>query len=159
MGVNINQEQLNKFLAKGHTVKASRSVAESIDTQLAKIAAKIPVSNGVNRNAMQTLSKDDPYRSQAERDYATLLDSGDIPDIARWKYEGIGLYLPDWKWFRPDFYIVLTSGDLLCHEIKGRGKYAVTDKGKAKYLDAKRLYPEYRWKMIQRTGDGWQQIM
>lgn len=30
MSVNINQAQLDKFLAKGHTVKKSRSVAESL---------------------------------------------------------------------------------------------------------------------------------
>ena len=157
MPVKLTNAEITAFIAKGHKVTQGKTVGEA----LAGIAAKLDKPKGiVNRNAMQDRRKYAPYRSKAEQDYADYLQAAkERGEILDWTYESFGIKLPDWGFFYPDFYVVCHEGRKEFHEVKGRGKYAVTDKGKAKYLDAQRLRPEFTWRMIQRTDDGWQQIL
>ena len=102
----------------------------------------------------------DRYKSNSERMYAELLESERTEGlIERWAYEPMGLRLPGWGIYWPDFLVIFSNGKMEFREIKGRGKYAVRDKARAKCLDAKRIYPQFRWKMIQRIDIGWNQIL
>jgi len=139
----------------------SKSVGEKMQAEREEETKKQP--------KYQKRHTDDPYKSDAEREYAKLLDaSRDIkfadgtphPDsVVRWLYEGMAFRLPDWGVYWPDFMIELFNGRIEFREIKGRGKYAVRDKAKAKFLDARRLFPQFGWKMIQRTSGGWDEIL
>ena len=158
MTARMSEAEGKALIAKmGSRVTASKTVGEA----LRDIAAKIP-AKAVNRNAMQKRSKEDRYKSDVEREYALCLhgDMHDgLTDIVRWGYEPIGLRLPDWGIFWPDFAVWYPDESLEFREIKGRGKYALTDKAKAKFLDARRLFPSFTFRMIQRTADGWKDIL
>jgi hypothetical protein len=97
----------------------------------------------------------DRYKSDREREYAEVLDAELAAGrIVRWSYEAVKLFLPDWGWYAPDFYVAYDCGHLEFREIKGRGKFALRDRGKAKFLDARRIYPEFGWRMIQLQPNG-----
>ena len=159
MPIKMTNAEIAAFIAKGHKVTVGRKVGDA----LAGIAAKIP-TKGINLQKTQQRRDDDPYKSNTERLYAALLaDKQNAPydqrHVVRWAYEPIGLRLPDWGIYWPDFAIWTTTGKLEFHEIKGRGKYAVRDKAKAKFLDARRLFPEFTFRMIARTDSGWIDIL
>jgi hypothetical protein len=99
----------------------------------------------------------DRYRSKTERLYADKL-AWDIKDgvIARWEYEPLKFRLGDGAWYTPDF-AVWTPGGLDLIEIKGG---FVREAARVRFLVAKRLYPEFTWRMIQRKLSGaWLEIL
>jgi len=160
MPIKMTNAEMTAFVAKGHKVTIGRSVGDA----LAQIAEKIPAPKaGINRNAMQERRKDDGYKSKSEREYAARLQAAkDRGDIESWSYESVKFYLPDWGWYTPDFKVVIDNfgrKNVEFREIKGRGKHAVTDKAKAKFLDCRRLNPEFKFRMIQRIDDGWEEIL
>jgi hypothetical protein len=158
--MRLNEREGQALLARvakaGMRITTSKSIAESLE----QIAAK---TGAVNRNAMQKRSKDDPYKSQAERDYAAYLEyERSLGHIERWEYEGIALRIDDGNGktcsFWPDFTVWESrSAPPEFHEIKGKGKYALTPSARVKFLAARRLYPEFIFRCLQ--APNWEPIL
>lgn len=75
-------------------------------------------------------------------------------DVAWWKFEGLKLRLADNTFFTPDFAVMLSNGEMQCHEIKGFW----TDDARVKIKVAAELYP-FRFLALKarakRDGGGW----
>lgn len=114
-----------------------------------------PIRSAVKAVKYQQRVEGDPYKSTAERIYAADLAKWQQAGvIRRWAYEPVKFHLPDWGWYIVDFQVVLADGSMEFIELKGRGKYAIRDRAKAKFLDARRLFPEFTFKMLQWDGEG-----
>ncbi len=107
----------------------------------------------------------DHYKSKTERYYAWELDEQKkAGDISRWEYEALKFRLA-WSQkdgtrgviYTPDFCVWYPDGKLELREIKGG---FIREAARVRYLVAQRLYPEFKWRMIQRTKDGsWVDIL
>lgn len=88
---------------------------------------------------------------QAYEDFLTLRQR--VGEIAWFKFEGLKLRLADNTFYTPDFAVMLTSGEIECHEVKGFW----TDDARVKIKVAADLYP-FRFlafkKRAQRDGGG-----
>ena len=102
----------------------------------------------------------DRYRSKTERQYSMVLEDK-IADkfVARFEYEALTFTLAPCSElggraarFTPDFCVWLRSGKLELHEVKGG---FVREAARVRFLVAKRLYPEFTWRMIQKQRNGW----
>lgn len=93
--------------------------------------------------------------NKAEAAYAADLEllrqSG---DVAWWKFEGLKLRLADNTFYTPDFAVMLSNGEMQCHEIKGFW----TDDARVKIKVAAELYP-FRFYALKprqkKAGGGW----
>ncbi|MEY2875893.1 MAG: hypothetical protein RLZZ373_3264 [Pseudomonadota bacterium] len=56
--------------------------------------------------------------NKAETAYAEVLAGRS--DVAWWKFEGVTLNIAPGVSYRPDFFVMLESGELQVHEVKGR---------------------------------------
>lgn len=78
-------------------------------------------------------------------------------EIAWFKFEGLKLRLADNTFYSPDFFVMLQSGELEVHEVKG-AKAIFTDDAKVKVKVAAEMYP-FAFKVIYplpaKTGRGW----
>lgn len=74
--------------------------------------------------------------------------------VAWFKFEGLKLRLADNTFYTPDFAVMLASGEIECHEVKGHW----ADDARAKIKIAADLYP-FRFIAIKekakRDGGGW----
>ena len=139
----------------------SKSAAECIDELERK---QKQAKAGVNINAMQQRSKDDPFKSDREREYAAVLDAEQAAGlIKRWSYEPMGLRIDDGNGkscvFWPDFGVWNSVWILEFREVKGKSKHALKPAARVKFLAARRLFPEHNFRMIQRTDSGWEEIL
>ena len=77
------------------------------------------------------------------------------PDVAWRKFEGIKLRLADNTFYTPDFAVMLTGGQMECHEVKG-GIWS--DDARVKIKVAASMYP-IRFVAVtraaKRDGGGW----
>lgn len=75
-----------------------------------------------------------------------------------WKFEPISLALADLKTtYRPDFYVVTTSGQIVYFEVKARtkaGKVLLEDAGRVKFKVAASEYPEFRFVVASYSSTG-----
>lgn len=93
--------------------------------------------------------------NQLEVQYALHLEerkrSG---EVAWYKFEALKLRLADNTFYSPDYAVMLTSGELQCHEVKGFWQ----DDARAKIKIAAELYP-FRFfgiqKQAKKHGGGW----
>ena len=93
----------------------------------------------------------DMYKSKTERLYSWELDEQkQAGEIQRWEYEALKFRLADGAWFTPDFCVWI-GGSLELREIKGG---FIREAARVRFLVAKRLYPEFTWRMIQRQKNG-----
>ena len=93
----------------------------------------------------------DGFRSKTERLFAWELDEQQkAGEIERWEYEAIKFRLADGAWFTPDFCVWI-GGHLELREIKGG---FIREAARVRFLVAKRLFPEFTWRMIQRQKSG-----
>lgn len=71
-----------------------------------------------------------------------------------WRFEGIKLRLADNTFYTPDFAVMLSSGELEAHEVKGHWK----DDARAKIKVAAEMFP-FRFIAVQarsrKDGGGW----
>lgn len=78
-------------------------------------------------------------------------------EIAWYKFEGLKLRLADNTFYSPDFFVMLSSGELEVHEVKG-AKGIFTDDARVKVKVAAELYP-FAFKVIYpvpaKAGGGW----
>lgn len=85
------------------------------------------------------------------RDLETLKIAG---DVAWYKFEGFKLRLADNTFYTPDFAVMLSNGELQCHEVKGFWQ----DDARAKIKIAADMYP-FRFfaikKQAKKDGGGW----
>ena len=73
-----------------------------------------------------------------ESEYGALLDQRRTAgEIAWFKFEGLKLRLADNTFYTPDFAVMLASGEIECHEVKGFWQ----DDARAKIKIAADLYP------------------
>ena len=99
------------------------------------------------------------FRSKTEAAYSFQLD-WELKEgtIARYEYESLKFRLADGAWFTPDFAVWMPDGRLELREIKGGG--FVREAARIRFLVAKRLYPEFGWRMITREKhSGWIDIL
>ena len=102
------------------------------------------------------------YRSKTEAIYAMLLRDQLLDgEIRRFEYEALTFTLAAsdkgrGARFTPDFVCWLSSGVLELREIKGG---FVRESARVRFLVAKRLYPEFSWRMIQRKNGTWNDIL
>lgn len=94
--------------------------------------------------------------NKTERAYDGLLQTlHACGDVSWWKFEGVKLRLADNTFFTVDFFVMRSSGQLECHEVKG-GFW--TDDSRVKIKVAASLYP---FKFIaaqplaKANGGGW----
>ncbi len=75
-------------------------------------------------------------------------------EIAWYKFEGMKLRLADNTFYTPDYAVMLSSGEIECHEVKGFWQ----DDARAKIKIAADLYP-FRFIAIKaktkKEGEGW----
>lgn len=75
-------------------------------------------------------------------------------DVAWWKFEGLKLRLADNTFYTPDFAVMLSNGEMQCHEVKGHWQ----EDARVKIKVAAELYP-FRFYAIKarakRDGGGW----
>lgn len=71
-------------------------------------------------------------------------------EVAWYKFEGIKLRLADNTFYTPDFAVMLTSGEIECHECKGFWE----DDARVKIKVAADIYP-FRFIGIKKDKTGW----
>ncbi len=85
------------------------------------------------------------------RDLELLKAAG---DVAWYKFEGLKLRLADNTFYTPDFAVMLSNGEMQCHEVKGFWQ----DDARAKIKIAADMYP-FRFyaitKATKANGGGW----
>ena len=98
----------------------------------------------------------DKYRSKTEAAYSLVLgDELLAGEIVRFEYEAMKFKLADGAWFCPDFCVWVSLGHLELREIKGG---FIREAARVRFLVAKRLYPEFVWRMVQKQGNLWVDI-
>jgi hypothetical protein len=106
----------------------------------------------------------DRYKSKWERLYAEELEARRLAgEILRWEYEPFGIRIDDGQGVRciywPDFAVWEEGKPMIFVELKGRGQFALRPVARAKFLAAKRLYPEFRFKCVQNHNGEWVKIL
>lgn len=82
-----------------------------------------------------------------ERDYGALLEARRIAgEVAWYKFEGLKLRLADNIFYTPDFAVMLSGGEMECHEVKGFWQ----DDARVKIKIAASLYP-FRFIAVKRA--------
>lgn len=94
-------------------------------------------------------------RNKTEAAYEAVLETRKrAGEILWYRFEGIKLRLADNTFYSPDFFVMLASGELEAHEVKG---FFMGD-GKAKVKIAAEMYP-FRFYVIRakakKDGGGW----
>ncbi len=94
--------------------------------------------------------------NSTEADYAKLLEDLRISGhIAWWKFEAIKLKLAENTTYTPDFFVMLSTGELQAHETKGFWR----DDAKVKIKVAASLFP-FKFvaarKKTKKDGGGWE---
>lgn len=96
--------------------------------------------------------------NKTEAAYASLLENRKrAGEVAWYAFEGIKLRLADNTFYSPDFAVMLASGEMECHEVKG-GFWQ--DDSRVKIKVAAGMYP-FRFigvmPLPKKDGGGWKQ--
>jgi hypothetical protein len=122
-------------------------------------AAGLPTKRAVGK-LVQRKVKLDARRKQpgsinkTEAEYQRMLQArADVVWIA---YERIKLKLADNTWYTPDFAVLLDTGMMELHEVKG-GTWRMygNDGGRIKLKVAVDQYPMFRWVVAQKKKGEW----
>lgn len=90
--------------------------------------------------------------NQTEAAYELLLKSQlEAGKVAWYKFEGVKLRLGDNTFYTPDFAVMLASGQMEMHEVKGFWR----DDARAKIKIAADLYPFRFIAVTKARGGGW----
>ena len=61
-----------------------------------------------------------PLQNKTEAGYEqTIKDAITLGDVAWYRFEGLKLRLADNTFYTPDFAVMLSNGQIECHEVKG----------------------------------------
>ena len=90
-----------------------------------------------------------------EQAYADQLEAQKIAGVVAWyRFDAINLRLADHTFYKPDFFVMLATGELEVHEVKGHW----TDDALVKIKVAASMYP-MRFiavrKVSKKDGGGW----
>jgi len=93
--------------------------------------------------------------NKTEKSYTEWLDAQKRMGLILWyKFEGIKLRLADATFYSPDFAVLLNTGEIEIHEVKGYWQ----DDAKVKIKVASELYP-FRFYAVyalpKKQGGGW----
>lgn len=96
-------------------------------------------------------------RNKTEQAYeAVLVARQRAGEVAWFKFEGLKMRLADNTFYTPDYAVMLTSGEIECHEVKGFW----TDDARVKIKVAADLYP-FRFlafrKLSAKAGGGFEE--
>jgi hypothetical protein len=105
-------------------------------------------------------AKLDPKRKQSgrmnktEAEYLRMIEAR--PEVVWVAYERIKLRLADNTWYTPDFAVLLDTGMMELHEVKG-GTWRMygNDGGRIKLKVAVDQYPMFRWVVAQKKKGEW----
>jgi hypothetical protein len=76
--------------------------------------------------------------NSTERDYGALLELRRVAGEVVWyRFEGLKLRLANATFYTPDFAVMLSTGELQCHEVKGHWQ----DDARVKIKVAAEMYP------------------
>ena len=93
--------------------------------------------------------------NKTEAEYANLLESlKQVGKVAWYKFEGIKLRLADDTFYTPDFAVMLSTGEMELHEVKGFWR----DDAKVKIKVAADMYPMQFIavkRQAKKAGGGW----
>lgn len=94
--------------------------------------------------------------NKTEAAYGQLLEHRKYAgEVAWYKFEGVKLRLADNTFYTPDFFVMLTNGQLEAHEVKGHWQ----DDARAKIKIAADMYP-FRFIAVKvkakKHGGGWE---
>ena len=93
--------------------------------------------------------------NKTERAYAERLELlRQAGEIRRWVYEPLRFIMAFKTTYTPDFMVVY-SDHIELHEVKGG---FVRDDAIVKFKVAAKLFPEFRWKMVQWKNKEWKII-
>lgn len=113
-GIRWTEEQLAQHLKKvpAPAVPATRKPSGKPSLNDGNLsAAELPPARGALR---------DLGMNKTEAEYAGMLEERQRRgDVLWWKYEAIALRLADRTFYHPDFVVLLSSGVLEIHEVKG----------------------------------------
>ena len=88
-----------------------------------------------------------------EQQYALHLDLlQHAGEIAAWKFESVKLRIGDRCWYTPDFMVLLPSGKIEFHEVKGFWR----DDARVKIKACAAAYPWFQFVGVQLIGHLWQ---
>jgi hypothetical protein len=127
-------------------------------TVLAVRGTKVPSLGAVDKQkqpeAKPVTQPRGPRRPSAgERAYAEFLTMAQAAGIIQfWKPEPWFLPLADDAKYRPDFFVVLASGQPCMVEIKARHKWMGS---LTKVKVARSLFPEYQWVVLEYASKKW----
>ena len=136
----------NLFRNANATLKASRSRQEPGP-------CPTPARGPERQKAGKPAKRKAPNKTEAE--YARILEAkrqaGEIRAILG--HESVKIHIGEVRcWYTPDFPVILNSGRLEFHEVKGAH---VWDDARVKFQAAKLLYPEFLFVWAQKTKEGW----
>lgn len=84
-----------------------------------------------------------------------IKDAVTLGDVAWYKFEGMKFRLADNTFYTPDFAVMLSNGEMECHEVKGFWQ----DDARAKIKIAAALFP-FRFIAVRplskKAGGGWE---
>lgn len=72
-------------------------------------------------------------------------------EILDYRFDEIGFRLGDNTFYYPDFFVTFPD-HFEIHEVKGG---FIREDSLVKFQAAARLWPQFRWKMHQKTAQGW----
>lgn len=96
--------------------------------------------------------------NDTEAAYSRLLEGKKLTgEVAWYKFEALKLRLADKTFYTPDFAVMLSSGELQCHEVKG-ARAVFMDDARVKIKVAASLYPLRfiaAYPTPKKRGGGW----
>lgn len=116
----------------------SRADLERAGIDVAKLLGKARVAPGDEMN-------------KTERRYADLLEARRLGgELAYWFFGAVKLKLAEKTYYTPDFMVVLASGEVEFHEVKGFWR----DDARVKIKVAARMFP-FTFRAVQWKGGRW----
>lgn len=96
--------------------------------------------------AVGKVVKDSRGMNKTEAAYAALLDvQKEAGEVAAWFFESVKVRLADRTWYSPDFMVILTTGAVEFHEVKGG---FVRDDALVKFKVAREMFKAFAWRMF-----------
>lgn len=142
-------EDLQRWAARGNV-----TIPELGEKYSEKPAENIPAPLTVQQRHQALGRLKQGEMNKTEQRYAGVLDlrkmAGEV--IAYW-FDALKLRIGDNCFFETDFLVLLSSGELEVHEVKGG---YITDDGLVKFKSAQMIYP-FRFRMMQWVEGEWRE--
>lgn len=148
MSKGFTIQDLDRLKAQGR-IKGFGETAEKYSTEPAK---NIPLTGQQRHQALGRLKKGE--MNKTEERYAGVLDvrkmAGEV--LEHW-FEALKLRIGDNCFYEPDFLVLMATGELEIHEVKGGW---ITEDGLVRFKAAQTNYP-FRFRLMQWKGGEWRE--